>query len=328
MHWLRSRRTISRMNPPTPTPQIIVLGSSNSDYLMKGPRFPRPGETLKGSEFLAAAGGKGANQAVAAARLGVSTALISAVGADDRGRHLMDGLRKEGLDLQRVIVSPEHETGAALVLVDAAGEKIIVAIAGANAALDVAQVEASSALIRSGEVLLTQFEAPLEAVLAGMRLAREAGLRVVLDPAPALETVPDELFDLVDAIRPNAHEAAILTGMEVTDRASATRAARALRNRGITVVAVQAGSEGNVMLWEDEEIWLPKVKVSSVDATGAGDAFAAALAVALVEKMEPRVAAHFCNSAAALTTLQLGAQTALPTRAAVEALMKQNYAEG
>jgi ribokinase len=305
------------------TYDIVVLGAMNSDFLMKGDRFPKPGETLKGKSFLAAAGGKGANQAVAAARLGARAALISRVGTDSRGQELVANLKAEGVDTHLVSTDASEQTGAALVMIDGSGEKLILAASGANAAIDVAQVEKARGIISSAKVFLTQFEAPLDAVLAGMRIAHNAGVKVVLDPAPALESVPDELFSLVDAVRPNSHEAEMLSGVKVSDRASALKSARALQQRGIRIVAVQAGDEGNLLLWDEQEIWLPKIKVPAVDLTGAGDAFAAALAVMIAEGQPPEIAGPFCNAAAALTTTKLGAQPALPRRRDVEALVEK-----
>ncbi len=309
------------MNAAHDFPRIVVLGAINSDFLIKGNRFPKPGETLQGETFLAAAGGKGANQAVAVARLGSSAALISSVGADPRGSELVSKLKLEGVDTQFVFTTANESTGAALVMIDASGEKLILAAPGANHTLSVAQVEKARAAISSARIFLTQFEAPLDTVMASMRLAHTAGVKVVLDPAPALHDVPDEIFKLVDALRPNSHEAEMLSGVKVFDRASARKSARTLEERGIRIVAVQAGQEGNLLLWEDREIWLPKIDLPAVDATGAGDAFAAALAVALAEGQAPEAAGPFCNAAAALTTTKLGAQPALPFRRDVEALV-------
>jgi len=309
---------------PLAQPRVVVLGATNSDYLMKGPRFPRPGETVQGTEFLAAPGGKGANQAVAAARLGAQAALISCVGRDARGAELVTGLRTEGVNTEFVFTTEAEPTGAALVLIDPSGEKMILATPGANHALTPAHVEEAAPLISSAAVFLTQFEAPLETVLAAMRLARRAGVKVVLDPAPALSDVPEELFRLIDAVRPNSQEAEALTGVKVTDRASAAKSACLLQQRGPRIAAVQAGPEGNVLVWDEREIWLPKIPVPAVDATGAGDAFAAALAVALAEGQPPETAGLFCSAAAALTTTKLGAQPALPRRDEVERLANQS----
>jgi ribokinase len=305
------------------TSRIVVLGAMNSDFLIKGERFPRPGETLEGDTFLEAAGGKGANQAVAAARLGATVALISCVGADSRGNEMLAGLKAEGVDTRFVFTAASEQTGAALCMVDAHGEKLIFAAPGANHALSVAHIEQSAAAISSAKVFLTQFEAPLETVLVAARIAHRAGVKVVLDPAPALQDVPEELFRIVHAVRPNSHEAEVLSGVKVRDRASAAKSARVLQGRGVHIVAVQAGEEGNLLRWGDEEIWLPKIDIKAVDATGAGDAFAAALSVAIAEERPPKWAGHFSNTAAALTTIKLGAQPALPRRKDVESLMQQ-----
>lgn len=305
------------------TSQIVVLGAMNSDFLIKGERLPRPGETLEGDTFLAANGGKGANQAVAASRLGAVTKLISCIGNDERGKRMRDELKAEGVNTHFVFTSPKEQTGAALCMVDGHGEKSILAMPGANHALTVAHIQKAAATISSAKVFLTQFEAPLDTVVAAARIAHRAGVKVVLDPAPALRDVPDELFGFLYAVRPNSHEAEVLSGVKVRDRASASRSARVLQKRGIRIVAVQAGDEGNLLRWEEEEIFLPKVKVKAVDATGAGDAFAAALAVAIVEDRSPRWAGHFANCAAALATTKLGAQPALPKRKEVEALMRK-----
>ena len=303
--------------------QIVALGAMNSDFLIKGERFPRPGETLQGDTFLAANGGKGANQAVAAARLGATSALISCIGDDDRGKKMREELKSEGVDTRFVFTDAKKQTGAALCMVDGGGEKSILAMPGANHALTTAHIKKAAAAISAAKVFLTQFEAPLHTVMAAARLAHRAGIKVVLDPAPALPDVPDELFGLLHAVRPNSHEAEVLSGVKVRDRASAAKSARVLQKRGIRIVAVQAGDEGNLLRWDQNEIFLPKIKVKAVDATGAGDAFVAALCVAIAEGRAPRWAGHFANAAAALTTTKLGAQPALPRRKDVESLMRK-----
>jgi ribokinase len=302
------------------TSQIVVVGAMNSDYLIKGDRFPKPGETLLGNMFLSAAGGKGANQAVAAARLGARVALISCVGNDERGRDLRERVASEGVNIDHVREIAHVETGAAVIMINAAGEKQIVAFPGASNHISAAQIEQAAPVIKGAKVLLLQFEAPIETILVAAKLARHAGVKVVLDPAPPI-AMPGELASLLHAIRPNAHEAEMLTGLPVRDRASALIAGRQLQRRGIRIVAVQGGGDGNWLLWDDQEIWLPKVSVASVDATGAGDAFAAALAVAIVENQEPERGGRFCNAAAALTTTKLGAQPSLPNRHAVDELV-------
>ena len=304
-------------------PKIVVLGAMNSDFLIKGERFPQPGETLEGDTFLSAAGGKGANQAVAAARLGANATLISCVGVDSRASEMLAGLRAEGVNTRFVFKASNEQTGAALCLVDKRGEKIIFAAPGANHALKPAHIRKAAAAISSAKVFLTQFEAPLEIVIAAAQIAHRAEVKVVLDPAPALRNVPGKLFQFIHAIRPNSHEAEMLTGVKVHDRASASKSARVLQKRGIRIIAIQAGDEGNLLRWDNEEIFLRIIGIKAVDATGAGDAFAAALAVAIAEGRSPRWAGHFANAAAALTTTKLGAQPALPKRSDVERLMRR-----
>lgn len=301
---------------------IVVVGAMNSDFLIKGERFPQPGETVQGGTFLSAAGGKGANQAVAAVRLGASAALISCVGRDARGKELRERVVTEGVNIDHVHDVADAETGAALVMIDSKGEKMILAFSGANARISPAFVERAASVITAAKVLLLQFEAPIESVIAAAKTAHDASVKVVLDPAPPI-AMPDKLLPLLTAIRPNAHEARELTGMRVHDRASALEAAHRLQRRGVRIVGTQAGEEGDWLLWDKEEIWLPRLQVRAVDATGAGDAFAAALAVMIAENQRPDFAGRFCNAAAALTTTNLGAQPALPFRRDVERLMAE-----
>jgi ribokinase len=292
---------------------VLVLGGANTDYLVKGERLPSPGETLQGEVFQEAAGGKGANQAVAVARLGCRSALVARVGDDERGRRLRDQLAAEGVDVTSVRTDPEAPTGVALILVDRAGEKQILTALGANQRVDQAQVRAAGEAIGSARVFLAQLEVPLPAVALGLRLAREAGVTIVLDPAPA-RPLSEEVLRLVDVIRPNASEAETLTGIAVRDHDSAARAARNLLSRGVGAVVVQAGQDGDLLVTPEEERLLPRHPVESVDATGAGDAFAGALAAALAEGRPVTEAAFMGSAAAALATTRLGAQAGLATR--------------
>ena len=307
------------------TYDVVVVGGANVDYLVRGPALPTPGATVRGTEFQEAPGGKGANQAVAAARLGAHVALVARVGADRRGDDLLERLAAEGVETCYVVRDQSERTGVAVVQVDARGEKQILTAPGANLRLGVGDVEAAGPLIRSARVLLTQLEAPLDTAMEAARVAHDAGARVVLDPAPAIP-LPDELLRLLDVIRPNAGEARVLTSVEVRDRASARRAADVLLARGAGAAVVQAGGEGNLLVWSSGEYWLPHIPVVSVDATGAGDAFAAALAVQLAEECSLPEAGRFASAAAALATMKLGAQAALPGRAEVLALLAEQGA--
>jgi ribokinase len=299
---------------------VVVVGSANTDFLIRGPKLPTAGETAQGEEYHEGAGGKGANQAVAAARLGARTAFVARVGRDRRGEELTRRLQAEGVDGRRVVQDPEAPTGAAIIMVDRRGEKAILVAPGANGRMSAADVDAAADLIRSARVVLCQLEIPLEAVTAACRLARADGARVLLDPAPA-RPLPDELLRLLDVIRPNAGEAETLTGVQVRDRASARQAAERLLARGVRAAAVQGGDEGNLLVWADGECWMPKLPVRSIDATGAGDAFAAGLAVMLAEGRPLSEAGPFANAAAALATTVVGAQDGLPRRAAVQSLL-------
>jgi ribokinase len=290
------------------------------DYLARGPRLPAPGDTVQGNEFQEAPGGKGANQAVAASRLGARVALIARVGADARGDAIVERLQSERVDVQFLLRDAGVPTGVAVIQVDERGEKQILTSPGANLRLSADDVLGAAAAIRAARVVLAQLETPLGAVGAAARLGREAGAQFVLDPAPPTP-LPDDLLRLVDVIRPNAGEARVLTGVPVRDRPSARMAARALLERGARAVAVQAGDAGNLLVWREGERLLPKIPVKSVDATGAGDAFAAALAVMVAEGRTLEEAGPFASAAAALTTTKLGAQASLPRRDEVLALV-------
>jgi ribokinase len=299
---------------------IAVVGGANMDYLARGPRLPTPGDTVQGSEFQEAPGGKGANQAIAAARLGARVAFVARVGQDAPGDAVCERLAAEGVDARYVARDRDSPTGVAVIHVDARGEKQILTAPGANRRLGVSDVQLAAPAIRSARVVLMQLEPPVATVTAAAELGRSAGALVMLDPAPPAE-LPEELFGMLDVIRPNAGEAEALTGVEVADQRTARDAARRLLERGVGTAVVQAGSEGDLMVWGGGECWLPRIPVKSVDATGAGDAFAAAFAVMLAEGRALPEAGRFASGAAALTTTKLGAQAALPRREEVLALL-------
>jgi ribokinase len=301
---------------------IVVLGGINTDYLVKTAALPRPGDTAQGESFLQSNGGKGANQAVAAARLGARVALIGRVGNDARGSQLVAGLRREGVDVRRVKRDSRADSGVALIAVDRKGEKQIVTAPGANLRITISDVREAKRLIQSARVLLLQLEAPMPAVVAAARIARAAGVPVVLDPAPAVP-LPKSFLRMLHVIRPNSSEAKVLTGIDVHDRKSARRAAEILLCNGAKAAAVQAGNEGNILLAEGTEIWLPRIPVKAVDATGAGDAFAAAMAVGVAEGRTWEEAGWLASAAAALTTTVVGAQAPLPSRAELERFVRR-----
>ncbi|MGN6387318.1 MAG: ribokinase [Verrucomicrobiota bacterium] len=299
---------------------VVVLGGINTDYIIRGDDLPRPGQTIEGDSFQVHPGGKGANQAVAAARLGAEVAFIGRVGVDERGTELLKRLKEEGIDVQHVTQDKRAPTGAAIIAIDKLGEKQISAAPGANQTMNVRQIRAAADLIASAKVLLMQFESPMDCVCLAARIARKHGVKIVLDPAPA-RRVPKELFYSLDVIRPNSDEAEQITGRKVHTRDDAQRAARALLKKGVRIVAIEAGDGGDLIATEEEEIYLPRLRVKTVDATGAGDAFAGAFAVGLAEELPLRQIGRLANATAALSTTKIGAQEALPKRKAVEQLI-------
>jgi ribokinase len=315
-------------------PRVTVLGGANTDFLVRAARLPLPGETVTGDEFDHAGGGKGSNQAIAAARLGAKVTFLGCVGADDRGRALLRGLKAEGIDVRHVTLHRHVPTGVALINVDASGEKQIIVAPGANLRLRAADIRrpAIARAITRADVLLLQFEVPMATNLAAARLAHQAGVPIVLDPAPALEgnALSFPLLRFVTALRANEHEAEALTGIRVQDRASAKQAAMELLERftNLRATIISAGT-GNLVVWKEGDgaptkfgtRFIQRLRVKAVDATGAGDAFAAAFAVAFAEGQTIPKAAEFANAAAALATTKLGAQPGMPSRAAVRRLL-------
>ena len=302
---------------------MIVVGGANVDFLVRSERLPAAGETLQGDTFLESPGGKGANQAVAAARLGARVAFVGRIGTDARGDALIATLERERVDVSRVRRDREAPTGVALIAVDRSGEKQILVAPGANGRLSPEDVERAGEAIASARVLLTQLEVPLPCVALALERAHAAGAATVLDPAPA-RPLEDALLRRVSVIRPNSGEAGVLTGMPVSDRAEASRAARALLGRGVGAAIVQAGEEGDLLVTGGEERLYPRLPVKSVDATGAGDAFAGALAAALAEGRPLPEAAARGNAAAALATTRFGAQAGLPSREELERLLESH----
>lgn len=298
---------------------VVVVGGALTDFLVQGERLPGPGEA--GELFTQFPGGKGANQAMAAARLGARVALVARVGNDERGAEILRQLEKEGIDTRYVFVDPDVETGLALIAVNSAGSRRVVAVEGANRRLSPADVDEARLAIRSAPVLLTQLEVPLETLTAALGIAKQADRITVLDAAPAMR-VPDAVFPRLDLITCNALEAHALTGIDVHDRVSAHAAGSYLLARGAGAAAIQAGHEGKLVMQSDgRQTWLTPIPVRTVDTTGAGDAFAATLAVLLGEGDPVVQAAPYANAAAALTTTGIGALRAFPRRDAIMALV-------
>lgn len=296
---------------------VCVVGSLNMDLVVKAPRLPEVGETVTGGVFATFPGGKGANQAVAAARLGARVAMVGRVGADAFGERQLAGLRAEGIDVAHVGVDAGSATGVALITVDGAAKNTIVVAPGANACLRPEDVEAASALIARARVLLLQLEVPLDVVTLAARVGRAGGATVCLDPAPAAP-LPLDLYPLLDVINPNETEARVLTGLAVTTIPEAERAAETLVRRGARAAVVKLGERGAFYLSACGRAHVPAIRVAAIDTTAAGDAFAAALGVALGEAKTLRDAVRFATHAAALKVTRMGAQS-LPMRAEVDA---------
>ncbi|MCX6134224.1 MAG: ribokinase [Ignavibacteriales bacterium] len=301
-------------------PNIVVVGSSNTDLVVKLPRLPGKGETVIGGTFSLAAGGKGANQAVAASRAGGSVAFVSKVGDDHFGRQALDAFKNDALDTRFVGVHTTTASGIALIFVDGHGENCIGVASGANSEFLPADVEKARELIISADVLLLQLEIPLSTVEATIRIASDAGVPVLLNPAPAFPLEPS-LLRHVSIITPNESEVEILTGMRISDDATIVAASLILRNMGIPAVVITLGARGAYLSEESGDQFVAPFTVDPVDTTAAGDVFSGALAVSIGEGTALRDAVRFASAAAALSVTKLGAQPSAPQRAEIETLL-------
>ncbi len=290
------------------------------DLVAIAPSLPTPGGTVMGSDFATLPGGKGANQAVAAARLGADVRMIGRVGNDVFGPTLIESLQATGVDVSDVVVTPDASSGIAVILLDEGRENYIVGIYGANMACDEVQVEAASRALEGADALLLQMEVPLEVSLEAAKIARQEGVRVIYDPAPP-SGIPAEAYTVFDIIAPNQSEAEVLTGITVNDVASAQEAAKVLRSRGAPTAIVKLGEDGVVYSSGDLADHIPAFQVEAEDTVAAGDGFAGALAVALAEGQALEDALRFANAAGALVVTKRGAQDAMPNRAEVEQLL-------
>ena len=299
---------------------IIVVGSSNTDMIIQLDRIPRPGETILGGEFTSAAGGKGANQAVGAARAGGQVTFIARVGQDMFGDQAVAGFIKEGIDTDHVLRDKSRPSGVALIFVAKDGENSIAVAGGANGELSPTDVGKAKNLFASAGMLVMQLETPLATVQAAADLAAKASVRVILNPAPA-RTLPDKLLKKVSIITPNETEAELLTGIKVDSEAAASKAADKLLTRGVKTVIITLGSRGAFVAGEGVRKLVPGFKVKAVDTTAAGDVFNGALAVALGEGRPVIEAVRFANAAAAISVTRPGAQPSAPARKEIELLL-------
>lgn len=295
--------------------KIIVIGSANTDMVVKSAKLPLPGETLIGGTFFMNAGGKGANQAVAAARLGGNVTLVSKVGNDIFGRQTIEGLQKENINTDFIFVDEKAPSGIALITVNEEGENCIVVAPGANANLlpeDILTVKN----IAEAEIILMQLEIPMETIAMVARNAKLNHQKVILNPAPA-QKLDDELLDGLFLITPNETEASLLIGITVEDEATASLAARLFLNKGVQNVLITLGRKGAYFKNEDISLMINAPAVQAMDTTAAGDTFSGALTVALTENMDWKNAIQFAVDAASISVTRLGAQSSVPYRSEI-----------
>ncbi len=306
---------------------VVVLGSLNMDLVAQVPRLPQPGETLCSQSFAMTPGGKGANQAVAAARLGVQTAMIGCIGSDSIGQTLRSQLQVESIDITGISVSSQLSSGTALIAVSPENNQIIVN-PGANDEVDEEALEALMPHFKNAHVLLLQFEVPLSTVEKAAALAHTAGLTVIVDPAPAQGPLPRDVYEYISILTPNQTEAAALSGRAVNDVQDAITAAEALQRKGTEAVIVKMGAMGCVCATALGSFAVPAFSVAAVDTVAAGDAFNGGLAAALcqlnIRKQEPitpdllKEAINYAMAVAALAVTRHGAQASMPTTAEVQ----------
>ena len=315
---------------------ILVIGSLNADLVVRAPHFPQPGETISGDDLHIIPGGKGANQAVAAARQGASVAMLGRVGSDSFGPFLLDSLKSNSVDITHVHAD-DSATGTAIIVVDANGQNSIVLSAGANGKVSPADVDNATSLRPS--LILLQLEIPIPTVLHAAQYARKNNIRVILNPAPA-KSLPDELISLIDFIIPNETELSLLTGLEVKDIPSAENAAKVLLDRGAKNVIVTLGEKGALLVSGNQTTQVNAYKVDVVDTTAAGDAFIGGFASNLLESdsllldmmqhpqgtraasLQIEEAVKYANACGALATTKFGAQPSLPSKDEVESFLK------
>ncbi|AHG80338.1 Ribokinase [Mannheimia varigena USDA-ARS-USMARC-1388] len=293
--------------------KLTVLGSINADHVISVPYFAKPGETLTGHSYHIAYGGKGANQAVAAARLGAKVSFIGCIGNDDIGRAMKTAFVQDGIDVGAIKTIDNQMTGIAMIQVAESGENSIVISAGANGHLDESVVAETQSAISEADCLLMQLETPLPAIIQAAQIAKQHGTKVVLNPAPA-RALPDELLGLLDMITPNETEAEILTGVKVVDEATASQAAEVFHQKGIETVLITLGSKGVFVSENSLGNIVAGFRVQAVDTTAAGDTFNGALVTAMLEDKPFAEAIRFAHAAAAISVTRKGAQPSIPSR--------------
>jgi ribokinase len=300
-------------------PKIVVVGSANTDFVLRVPQLPSKGQTVLGDSFRVVRGGKGANQAVAAARLEAQVTFVARLGTDSFGNESVAAYRQEGINTDFIVQDPEMHSGIALIVVNTVGENTVSVGPGANSRLTAQDVLAASTAIQEADCLLVQLEIPIETVRAAVELAHQHGVKVILNPAPARK-IPHEILKLVDYLTPNETEAAILADEDPssTDEGSLPRLASIL---GIANLVVTLGAKGACILQGENVTYIPTFPITPMDTTASGDAFNGALAVALARGDSLPEAVRFANAAGAITATRLGAQPSLPTKQELDQFM-------
>lgn len=302
--------------------RIVVIGSINTDMVVRASHIPLPGQTVMGHSFMTTGGGKGANQAVAAARLGADVSLIARIGSDTFGGMSIENFRKEKISTENIYTDSDAPSGVAFIVVDDSGENIIVVAPGANAALNEKDIQDAEPVIKTADIILFQLEIPMRTVAEGIRLAKKHNRLVMLNPAPAAP-IPEEILHSVGIITPNQTEALTLTGIVVNDAVTAQQACDVLHDRGILTVIITMGEQGAYLSSDSYKGLVPGFNAGAVvDTVAAGDTFCGGLAIAISEGKSLLHAVQFANAAAALSVTRAGAQASIPVRAEVINLLR------
>ena len=306
---------------------IIIFGSINIDLITTTKKLPIAGETIIGKDLYQIPGGKGANQAVALAKLGIPTVMVGRVGADSFGLELVQNLQNTGVQTDNILIDETVNSGIAIITVDDAGENQIVVIPGANGRVNQEDIKRLSPLLPTATALLLQLEIPINTVIAAAQAAQDANIKVILDPAPAQTNLPDEIYPLIDIITPNEIEAGQLVGFAVNDQESATKAAKILLQRGVKCAIIKLGAKGVICATAEETFFIPAFSVDAVDTVAAGDAFNGGLAAALFTGLSLQQAVIWGTAAGALAATKMGAQSSLPDKLTFDSFLQKNLSQ-